>query len=51
MTWGVLSVFAITALVAASNIAFNVLRLTGVIVLIGLGDGRGTSRWKHLVPT
>jgi len=37
MLWGLLSVLGISALVAASKIAFDVLRLLGVLVLISIG--------------
>jgi len=37
MLWGLLSVLGISALVAASRIAFEVLRLVGALVLVGIG--------------
>jgi threonine/homoserine/homoserine lactone efflux protein len=37
MMWGLLSVLGISALVAASRIAFDVLRLVGAVVLVFIG--------------
>ncbi len=37
LAWGVLSVLGISALVAASAVAFTVLKVVGAVVLVGLG--------------
>jgi threonine/homoserine/homoserine lactone efflux protein len=43
VVWGLLSVLGISALVAASEVAFVVLKVTGAVVLIWLG----VQSWRH----